>query len=325
MASPNRSDESLRGNSGMARNTFPDPFIVAPKSEHTHTAILLHGLGSNGETFGRDLLRSGVSSSGQSLTDSFPGMRFIFPTARKRRSSAFKRATINQLFDIASLDDPSKRRELQIDGLTESAKDIWPILKQEADTIPPQNIILGGLSQGCAMALFVLLSLDFSVGCFIGLSGWLPFCKDILELISYDRPSSEKDEDEDPVFGEDSDKDGSDESPPIQAINLVRDILSMGKIDTKRSSHSPENLSLTTPVFLGHGKEDLKIKCSLGEEAVNVLKTLGMDVTWRCYSELGHWYKIPDEIDDVVEYLMRKLTIHKSNLEGVETCEQNLL
>lgn len=307
----------------MAENRFPDPFVVQSISEHTHTAIFLHGLGSNGEAFGRELLRSGISSSGQSLTDSFPSMRFIFPTSRKRRSSAFKRATINQWFDIASLDDPSKRRELQIDGLTQSAEHIWSILKQEADTVSPQNIVLGGLSQGCAMALFVLLSLDYSIGCFIGLSGWLPFCNDIMELVSYDGPSSENEEDEVPVFGEDCDDDGRDESPPIQAINLVRDILSMGKIDTKHSTRSRENLSLATPVFLGHGSEDLKIKCTLGEDAVDALKTLGMDVMWRCYLDLGHWYKVPDEIDDIVDYLMGKLTIPKSSSEGVLNLSAN--
>ena len=302
----------------MAGNTFPDPFVVQPISEHTHTAILLHGLGSNGGAFGGELLRSGISSTCQSLTDSFPGMRFIFPTSRKRRSAAFRRATINQWFDMASLDDPSQRRELQIDGLTESAKYIRSILKQETANVPPANIILGGLSQGCAMALFALLSLEFSVGCFIGLSGWLPFRNDIMDLVSYDGPSSEKEEDEVSVFGEDSDNDGRDESPPVQAVNLVRDILSMGKINS--SSNSRENSSLATPVFLGHGKEDLKIKCSFGTEAVNTLNILGIDVTWRCYSELGHWYKIPDEIDDIVEYLMRTLTIPKSSSESLQTC-----
>ncbi|RMZ88871.1 hypothetical protein DV736_g3908, partial [Chaetothyriales sp. CBS 134916] len=285
----------------MAGNTFPDPFIVPPTSEHTHTAILLHGLGSNGETFGRELLRSGTTTNGRSLADSFPGMKFIFPTARRRRSSAFKRATINQWFDVASLDDPSKRRDLQIDGLTESSNHVWSILKREADTILPHHVVLGGLSQGCAMAVFVLLSLDFPIGGFVGLSGWLPFRYDIMELIGSGAA--------DPVFSEDSDDGGKGESPaPIQAVNLVRDILSKDDIDTENLNHTHENLGLATPVFLGHGAEDPKIKCSLGKEAADTLQMLGMDVTWRCYPELGHWYKIPEEIDDIVEYLKGKLT-----------------
>ncbi|KIW36505.1 uncharacterized protein PV06_11270 [Exophiala oligosperma] len=175
------------------------------------------------------------------------------------------------------------------------------------------------------MALFALLSLVFSIGCFIGLSGWLPFCKDMMELVSYDGPSSENEADEVPVFGEDSDNDGEDESLPIQVIGLVRDIVSVGKIDTKRSSHNRQNSSLATPVFLGHGREDLKINCSLGEEAANTLTELGMDVTWRLYSKLGHWYKIPDEIDDIVDFLAGKLTIIEANLGRIQTCELSIL
>ncbi|KIW70475.1 hypothetical protein PV04_02742 [Phialophora macrospora] len=69
-------------------------------------------------------------------------------------------------------------------------------------------------------------------------------------------------------------------------------------------SHRPE-----TAIVGIHGAEDPKIKCSLGKEAADTLQMLGMDVTWRCYPELGHWYKIPEEIDDIAEYLTGKLTI----------------
>lgn len=34
-----------------------------------------------------------------------------------------------------------------------------------------------------------------------------------------------------------------------------------------------------------------------------------MDVTWRAYSGFGHWYKVPDEIDDVVSFLKDKLGV----------------
>ena len=277
----------------MAGNTSPDPFIVPPTSEHTHTAILLHGLGSNGETFGKELLRSGTTSNSLSLADSFPGIKFIFPTARRRRSSAFKRVTINQWFDVASLDDPSKRRDLQIDGLTESANHVWSILKREADAIHPHHAVLGGLSQDCAMAVFVLLSLEFQL---IG-SGAA-----------------------DPMSSEDGDDGGKGEIPaPIQAINFVRDILSKDDVDTENLNHTRENLGLATSVFLGHGAENPKIKCSLGKEATETLQMLGMDVTWRYYPELGHWYKIPEEIDDTVEYLTKQLSIQRSGPHAVST------
>ena len=73
----------------------PDPFIVQPVSEHTYTAILLHGLGSNGDKLGTELLQSGITSHGATLTSSFPVMRLISRTAKKRRSSALNRADLN--------------------------------------------------------------------------------------------------------------------------------------------------------------------------------------------------------------------------------------
>jgi len=120
------------------------------------------------------------------------------------------------------------------------------------------------------------------------------------------------------VFSEDGDDSGKGESPaPIQAVNLVRDILSKDDIDTDNLNHARENLGLATPVFLGHGAEDPKIKYSLGKEAADTLQMLGMDVRGRCYPELGHWYKIPEEIDDIVEYLTGKLTIQRSSSHAV--------
>lgn len=35
----------------------------------------------------------------------------------------------------------------------------------------------------------------------------------------------------------------------------------------------------------------------------------GMDVTWRAYEGFGHWYKVPDEIDDVVRFLKESVGV----------------
>lgn len=85
----------------MANNHAQEPtspgepvYLVEPRAAHTHTLILLHGLGSNGEKFGKELLETGVTSSGLTLPQLLPGARFAFPTAKWRRSSAFSRAVI---------------------------------------------------------------------------------------------------------------------------------------------------------------------------------------------------------------------------------------
>lgn len=280
----------------------PDPLIIQPTTAHTHTFILLHGLGSNGEKLGREFVDSATSSDDIRMTELFSGMKFVFPTAKKRRSIAFKRAMINQWFDILSLEDPSKRQDLQLEGLAESAAYILSVLGQEMDTIRPENIILGGLSQGCAMALFVLLSLDFPLGGFVGMSGWLPFRKDIDEVVcSVDSGGGE----DIGGFSFDREEEDIEEIVSVQAVNLVRNILSMDQIAVERSNARPP--CLRTPVFLGHGDNDEKVNCKLGKEAARTLLALEMDVTWKSYCDFGHWYKVPDEIDDILAFLHSKL------------------
>ena len=68
-----------------------------------------------------------------------------------------------------------------------------------------------------------------------------------------------------------------------------------------------EQTCLITPVLLCHGEEDEKIKLDLGEKAAHTLSSLGMQISWKIYPGLGHWYKIPDEIDDILEFLRVKV------------------
>lgn len=175
-------------------------------------------------------------------------------------------------------------------GLAESAEHVRSIIARELETIPRGNIVLGGLSQGCAMSMAVLLSLEFPLGGYFGMSGWLPFREDIESVI-------EPVEEEDDPFADDE-ADGEVIEPPLMAVSLVRDILSVDA-----ATPSKERTSLTTPVLLCHGEDDEKVKCKLGEEAAQCLSSLGMQVTWKCYPGLGHCYKIPDEIDDIFEFL----------------------
>jgi predicted esterase len=272
--------------------SHPTPFVVQPSQKHTQTFILLHGLGSNGENFGTELLETGINSKAQKLTEIFPGARFIFPTAKKRRSSAFKRAKINQWFDIASLDDPSFKRETQYDGLADSANHLLKIIEAELEIIRPEHVILGGLSHGCAMALSLMLGLDVVFGGVIGMSGWLPFQRDIADVINSQPDLSDQESGQDNIF------EATNSDPIVDALLLQRDILS-----TKCNDTTKIKTCLSTPVFIGHGQADDKINVSLGEGTVSTLRSLGMNVTWKQYDH-GHWYKIPDEIDDIVQFIV---------------------
>ncbi len=258
-----------------------------------HSLILLHGLGSNGENFGKELLESGVTSDGSTLTQLLPGARFIFPTSRRRRSTAFSRSMLTQWFDIARLPDPSYRKELQLQGLAESALDILELLRQEQETrrIPPSNIVLGGLSQGCAMSLSVLLSLDYCIGGFVGISGYLPFQDDFDEAVEAAVV------DEDDPFSRSVNR--GYEDPAVQATIFAKDLLGLPLLEKP----GRESTAHSTPIFLGHGSADEKVPCSLGEAMATTLEKADYKVELKVYHGLGHWYKIPDEIDDIVEFL----------------------
>ncbi|PGH11638.1 hypothetical protein AJ79_04778 [Helicocarpus griseus UAMH5409] len=110
-----------------SKKSYPEPLVVPPLSpaEHTHTFIILHGRGSNAERFGLELLRSG------NLSARLPTVKFIFPTASKRRSRILKKISINQWFDNYSLEDPGQRTELQIDGLCETGAFLRELIERE--------------------------------------------------------------------------------------------------------------------------------------------------------------------------------------------------
>jgi len=337
--------------SSSPRNSENQTYIVdpVPIHKHTHTFILLHGLGSNGYKFGSELLTTGKTSSrGKTLDEIFPYARFVFPTAKWRRSTAFGRKRLTQWFDIARLEDPEYRKEIQLDGLEESVRFIRELIfaemglldgnrnreksggegenkqKKEGGNrkgIPALNIILGGISQGCATSLSVLLSLEFPLGGYVGMSGYLPFQRDIL--------SAATDKDTDPFATANNDDDNNDnpfatsqpsspsspsfntqaqtqnpelDDPALKAFHFERELLSLPPLP----NNTAQETAALTPIFLGHGLEDEKKPYKLGEAAAETMKAAGYEVVrWKLYSGLGHWYKVPDEIDDAVEFIVK--------------------
>lgn len=274
------------------------PFTVEPTSRHTHTFILLHGLGSNGPKFGAELVQSAVCANGEKLVDIFPGARFIFPTARRSRSSAFNRTMLTQWFDAAAVGDASHRSERELRGLGESYGEILRIVGREAAEASPQNVILGGLSQGCAMGLICLLALTFPIGGFIGMSGRLLFNEDIRGLVN----ASHKVLDEDDPFSTGND-DGGASDPVVMVQGYVRHALSIEDL----VDPSGERSSILTPVFFGHGDSDETVRPSRGREAYETMRAVGLQAEWKCYADQGHWYKIPDEINDIVEFIKARV------------------
>ncbi|KAJ7350774.1 Alpha/Beta hydrolase protein [Mycena albidolilacea] len=280
----------------MKQLIWPEPLVVQPTGTHTHTIILLHGRGSNAERFGLELLKAQTSANNKTLPEHFPGLKFIFPTAKKRRAAMFNRTPINQWFDNGSLDEPLQKQDLQYDGLRETSAFFHGLITQEAQLVGVERVILGGLSQGCAAALHVLLNFQPDSGAllgFVGMCGWLPFAATFVE------PAGEDD-----IF----DAEPANPVPDLvrlqlSAANTARDIASLPALDLD-PNQSPA--FARTPVFLGHGTHDEKVVIKLGEQARDVLQQLGCQVEWKEYDE-GHLYKVPEQIDDLVVWLKSRM------------------
>lgn len=296
----------------LAQTTWPTPLTIPPTSpNHTHTIILLHGRGSSGPRFGPALLNSATTSSTTTpstttsstaspitttLSTALPTAKFLFPTSKKRRSTILNRVPIAQWFDNYSLADPSQRPELQYDGLRETSAFVRHLIDVEAAALGEggrARVVVGGLSQGCAAALVMLLSCDQEepVGGFVGMSGWLPFA-------GWLDPRGEGEGEGEEVFGfEDGGEEYTLEEVQVRAANVARDIVSLPPLGAEDEAGFSR-----TPVFLGHGRDDEKVSVGLGRQARDVLEALGCRVWWADYDE-GHWYKVPEEIDDVVRFL----------------------
>ncbi|PGH14456.1 hypothetical protein AJ80_05901 [Polytolypa hystricis UAMH7299] len=285
--------------------SYPAPQIISPHNDHTHTLILLHGRGQDGLNFGSELITTQLTHEPHTLPQRFPGLKFIFPNAKLRPSSAHNGSHLPQWFDIKTLDPPWEGRCSQREGLRESIAYITGIIEDEINLVGASNVIIGGLSQGCAQALMVLLTYDDGgrgkLGGLVGLSGILPFQPDLARLIG-DGTQEEHDNYGDDTEATSSIQDGEREQARLSlaatTVNFAREhILSMPPIEAERTAGSA-----STPIWLAHGSMDPLIKIEYAQEGAETLKALGWDVSFMVYDDLDHWYT-SYELDDLAIFL----------------------
>lgn len=153
------------GSGGVA----DDPFgggsgIIIPPSAPTDTPatlIFLHGLGD--------------TASGWASSFPLPGIehvRVVLPTAGTAPVSLNGGIAMPSWFDLHGL---SPAAADDVAGIAAAVARVERIIDAEvARGTPAHRIVLGGFSQGCALALTVLLRSNRVLGGGIGLSGWLP-------------------------------------------------------------------------------------------------------------------------------------------------------
>lgn len=168
-----------------------------------------------------------------------------------------------------------------IPGLQESIEQIVDLITEEAKSVPLERILLGGISQGCATALFTLLSSDLRLGCFIGLSSWLPFEKRV-EAVSVELLNS--------VSGI---------SRQIQQILKIP----QGKVKGLQTGLSSSHSAGRPFMFLSHSRDDETIPFRMGETLHKRMQLTGLKVVWREYEDGGHWIHPERGVDDIAAFL----------------------
>lgn len=270
--------------------SFGAVHIIEPTSKHTHTAIMLHGRGSNGPEFAEELAET--AAPGQTpLTQRFPGWRWVFPSSRELWSTAFEER-LPAWFEAHSLTDTTAREDLQMEGIRQSVVYVQSIVNREVAALggETERVVVMGISQGGAIGMWTLLcqgALGRRFGAFVGASTWLPFAATIERLLGK---------------GDDCNtaETASDGNP---SDIFVADMMpTLGPLAVSPN----DRVLLSTPVFLGHGVDDAVVDVELGRQAEQVLTSVGFQVEWKEYSgaELeGHWFKTPEQVEDTVAFM----------------------
>jgi predicted esterase len=194
------------------------------------------------------------------------------------------------------------RQHIQLAGLKESVEYVHALLRDAVREVGAGNVVVMGLSQGCAVGLVALLLWDGGrLGAFVGMCGWLPLRREMVDAVGGDESQEEGEEDGGGLFERDEMevlKDGG-KSKLEHAIEWLGGELERSRDATQRCNGAELE---KTPVFLGHGHEDEKVPLQLGSLASDCLKELGFDVRWREYPGLAHWYS-SDMLHDIVVFL----------------------
>jgi predicted esterase len=203
----------------------------------------------------------------------------LFPTGSPKSTTVFNGKTTNAWFDIHSFSDRTIGEEDQIEGLKDSVRYLKGLIEEEVGALGGgrERVVVWGFSQGGAVVGILSLSGVLErgrVGGLVGMSGWLPFRRQIQDV----------------VLGSEGEGGKRD-----TAVKFVRELLSLEEPEVGGGG-------LKTPMLLCHGEEDQKVKLEWGVEMRDLMKELGMDVSFTSYPGLAHWYN-GGEMRDIVLFL----------------------
>lgn len=146
------------------------PGIRIPASKPATAAIIfVHGLGDSGEGwswFPQLVQRSNLIKNHEEIN-------FVFPHAPNMPITANGGYVMPGWFDIYEFGNVNAKQDIA--GFLKSVNVLKSLIKEQTDKkIPAERIIIGGFSQGAAVALATASLIDIKLGGVIGLSGFCP-------------------------------------------------------------------------------------------------------------------------------------------------------
>jgi len=157
-----KAGEKLNGGSSK----MPDPVVVSASAKHTGTLIFFHGLGDTGH---------GWATSIAAIRP--PHVKVICPTANKMPVTLNSGFQMPSWFDLMSLDAAGPEDEA---GIKRAFQMVNQLIAEEVKSgIPSERIMIGGFSQGGALALYTALHTEHKLGGVIALSCWAPLHKEL--------------------------------------------------------------------------------------------------------------------------------------------------
>ncbi|KAI9728682.1 MAG: hypothetical protein M1828_002788 [Chrysothrix sp. TS-e1954] len=298
--------------STLPTGTEVKSITFAPLREpHRQTIVLLHGRGDTADQFSAFLLLTSIPQY-QSLQTAFPHARFVFLSAPSRPvAQLLNLESKHQWYDIWSLKEPEEKEELMKEGLRESVNWVHDVLSNESEKVGGlQNVVLAGLSQGCATSLAAMLLLEGERGpaACVGMCGWLPYQMRVQRALDSTKEALQN---SDITTSTQDSSDDYTQEDRLRAIQTIRD-----RLDLPPSSAYAYTLAYQhTPFLLCHGLKDHKVLPELGTSATETLRKLGANVGWKDYPDLGHWYS-SDMLKDVVEFMGSCLRVELGGGKG---------
>lgn len=146
--------------------------IINATSKHTATVIFLHGLGDTGH---------GWSQMFQMIRQ--PHIKYVCPTANTIPVTLNMGMRMPSWFDIKGLSPDSNEDECGIKQASQHLESL--ITAEEEQGIARSSILIGGFSQGAAVALYTAMTSPKSpLAGILALSTWMPLAKSFPQAFS---------------------------------------------------------------------------------------------------------------------------------------------